>query len=147
MGIVVTAGDPAAHLDFRELEFVFPECGAGENIMESAEHFIGAFFESGKRNRAVAFADLAFDGCGDVFEIFIELIAGLCGSAAAADHGAGDAGESDLIGGVEEIAGTDQREAADEGEFVILEKIELAGRWEGWLLRLSVSGFPLAAGI
>ena len=93
--------------------------------MEGAEHFVGAFLEGRERHRPVALADLAFDGRGDVFELFVELIAGLGGRAAAANEGAGHRSETDFVGGIEEVAGADQREAADQGEFVVFEQVDL----------------------
>ena len=147
MRIVVAAGDAAAQLGLDEIEFVFAEGGLGEDVVEGAEHFVGAFFQSGERNRAVALADLAFDGGGDVFEFFVDLIAGFGGRAAAADERAGHSSKTDFVGGIEEVAGADQREAAHQREFVVFEKVDLHAVRAAWIPRLSESGFLSAAGI
>ena len=101
------------------------KAGAVRTSWNVAENFVGAFLKRGERDRAVAFADLAFDGRGDVFQFFVDLVAGFGGGASAANQGAGDGGEPDFIGGVEEIAGADEREAANQRELVVFQKIDL----------------------
>ena len=142
MGVVVAAGDAAAHLSLDEIELVFAEGGAGEDIVESGEHFVGAFFERGERDGAVAFADLAFDGGGDVFEFLVDLVAGFGGGAAAADQGAGDGGEADFIGGVEEVAGADQSAGRGPAGVRGSRADRSSCRWGAWIPRLWGFGFP-----
>ena len=125
MRIVIAARDAAAELGLDEVEAVFAEGRDGEDIVERRKNFVGAFLERGERDRAIAFADLAFDGRGDIFEFLVDLVAGFGGGASAANEGAGYGGEPNLIGGIEEIAGADEREAADQREFVVFQKIDL----------------------
>ena len=89
VGIVIAARDAAAELGLDEIESVLAEGGAGEDIVESCRALRRSFLESGERDRSVAFADLAFDRGGDVFELLVDLVAGLRRGAAAADQRTG----------------------------------------------------------
>jgi len=87
--------------------------------VEDGEDLVGAVFEGGEGDPADAFVDGAFDGGGYVLELFVNLIAGLGGGTSGADELSGQGGEAYLIGGVEEVSGTDEGGAADDREFVV----------------------------
>ena len=57
--------------------------------------------------------------------LFIDLVAGFGFGASAADHIAGDGGETDLVFGIEKIAGADESYALHSGQFMAFEEHDL----------------------
>ncbi len=109
-------------LRFRQIHFVLPELGRSEQIAKERQHLIGVFFQAGERERPIGLADLAFDGCGHVFQILIKLIAGSRFCSARTQHLAGEPGQPALVGRIEQIARADQCRAADQRKLVIFQQ-------------------------
>ncbi len=92
--------------------------------MEDGEDFIGAFFEGGEGYTADGFVDGAFDGGGDVFELFVDLVAGPLGGAARANEFSGEEWRGRFYRrGQTGCRCGSERCASDDGKFVVFEEV------------------------
>ena len=123
--IVIAARYGAVHLRLRELHFVLTELGMLEDVAPDGEDLRGVFLERRKSDGARGLADRAFHRGRDVLELAVDFVTGLRRRPAASHDDAREVREPAFIGRVEEIAGADQREAAHERQFMVLQQEDL----------------------
>ena len=86
----------------------------------------GAFsFNPEKENVPSGFADDRFHVGGDIVQQGVNLFPGLAAGAAGSHGDPGELGQADPLGRIQQAAGAHQSDAADQGQIVIFQQVEL----------------------
>src|SRR5688572_32743800 len=114
MSIVISARDAAACLRLGKVELVLAELRIQHDLLEHLHHGTRVVFERVEGNAPAGLADAALYRGRDVLQLLIELITRLVFGPARTHDGARELREADLVGRIEEVAGSDQRKSADQ---------------------------------
>jgi hypothetical protein len=121
-GIVVAPRDAVVHSLLRDFNLVGAELRILQQVFEHAKHVVEIFFQArpahGRRVAASAGLDLG----GALFEIVVELIAGLGLGAAGAPHFAVNVGQPGLVRRNRALAAANASRAVDHRQLVVFLK-------------------------
>ena len=101
-GVVIAARDGAAVLRERQIQFVLAELRIREHILKDGQHPIGGFLQSRKAHAGAGFIHSGFHRPRDIFQLLVDLVAGLGFGAARTQYVGHDLRKAALVTWIEQ---------------------------------------------